>query len=294
MQYKYDVSVIIPAYNQEHFIEETIKSVLSQEFNGRYEVLISDDGSIDKTWDIIQKYSTLPNIKLNKLNINSGYWKSYNWLINNAEGKYIAYIDGDDLWYKYKLQNAFDLLEADLKCALVFSKSDVETLDGRIYRNFVNKNLSSLKITKDFLLRHRALFGNSTKVFRAECKEQLVNGLRDWRTYDYWQHLRCLEYGYARVTSDQEEALYRMHGRAAGKEFDEKILRVYNEILDEGNDYNADINASILVSVFLKLLKRNKIRREELNILKKTVLNFSILKVFEVIFWIWSARLRLK
>ena len=75
MNYKYDISVIIPAFDQEDFITETIESALSQNFSGSYEILISDDCSQDKTWEIIKRYEHLRNLLLYIR------FSSYRWII---------------------------------------------------------------------------------------------------------------------------------------------------------------------------------------------------------------------
>lgn len=98
------VSIITPSYNCEEFIEETIKSVISQTYQN-WELLITDDCSTDRTQEIIKKYCALDKrIKLFILSKNSGAGIARNNSIDESSGKYMAFLDSDDLWLPYKLE----------------------------------------------------------------------------------------------------------------------------------------------------------------------------------------------
>ncbi|GLC29725.1 glycosyltransferase family 2 protein [Clostridium omnivorum] len=103
------ISVIIPAYNCEEFIEDTINSVLSQTYKN-IEIIVVDDGSKDKTSELIKAMSEMnPSIKY-FYQSNSGVSMTRNKAINESKGEYVAFIDGDDLWYDTKLQKQVDKL----------------------------------------------------------------------------------------------------------------------------------------------------------------------------------------
>lgn len=105
------VSIITPLYNSEKFIEETIKSVLNQTYNN-WEMLIVDDCSTDSGVEIVEKYQKKDNrIKLLKNNMNVGVSKTRNKAINLSKGKYIAFLDSDDLWRKNKLEKQIGFME---------------------------------------------------------------------------------------------------------------------------------------------------------------------------------------
>ena len=98
------VSIITPSYNSSKYIHETITSVLSQTYMN-WEMIIVDDFSTDNSTSIIQKaLLTDSRIKLIKLKRNSGPAVARNKAIEVASGKYIAFLDSDDLWYKDKLE----------------------------------------------------------------------------------------------------------------------------------------------------------------------------------------------
>lgn len=90
------VSVIIPAFNAERFIAETIRSVIAQTY-AQWELLIIDDGSTDKTREIITSYLSDPRIKY-IFQANAGVSAARNKGIEMANGYYLAFLDADDLW----------------------------------------------------------------------------------------------------------------------------------------------------------------------------------------------------
>ena len=103
------VSIVTPLYNAAPYIEETIRSVLSQSF-ADWEYIIVDDDSTDEGPDIIRRMAREePRIKFISLPINSGAGMSRNEGIKASRGKYIAFLDSDDAWEPDKLarQTAF-------------------------------------------------------------------------------------------------------------------------------------------------------------------------------------------
>lgn len=110
------VSVIMLAYNHEPFIEQALNSVLEQETNFPYEILIGDDSSTDKTSKIIEEYANRYPEKITALNRpqNLGATRNLFDLITRAQGEYIAYLECDDYWTdKSKLQKQFCFLESN-------------------------------------------------------------------------------------------------------------------------------------------------------------------------------------
>jgi len=100
--YDIKISVIIPTYNREKLIVDSIKSVLNQTYKN-LEVIIIDDGSEDNTKQVINKIQD-NRIKYIKLEKNGGAGKARNIGIKNAVGQYISFQDSDDILYPYKLE----------------------------------------------------------------------------------------------------------------------------------------------------------------------------------------------
>lgn len=106
------MSVITPLFNSENYISETINSVINQTYQN-WELLLIDDGSTDKTVEIVTNFMAKnPNIKLLKNDINLGAAISRNKGIDAAQGDYIAFLDADDIWKPEKLQVQIKFMQA--------------------------------------------------------------------------------------------------------------------------------------------------------------------------------------
>lgn len=96
------VSIIVPVFNAEKFLKETINSVLNQTYEN-WELLLVNDKSTDKSTDIIKSFKD-KRIKLIELKQNSGAAVARNTGIKAARGSFICFIDSDDLWKKTKIE----------------------------------------------------------------------------------------------------------------------------------------------------------------------------------------------
>jgi glycosyltransferase involved in cell wall biosynthesis len=108
------ISVLMPAYNVEKYVAESINSIINQSFQD-FELIIIDDYSTDKTWNILQSYIKSLNdkrISLFRNEINLGISRTRNKLIQKARGKYIAWQDADDISLPYRLENQFKFMES--------------------------------------------------------------------------------------------------------------------------------------------------------------------------------------
>ena len=124
------VSIVMPAYNAQDYIQEAIQSVLQQTYT-EWELLVIDDASSDRTAEIVnqlvRKDSRVHYIK-NKANI--GAAESRNRGVELAEGQWIAFLDSDDCWHPDKLKRQLDLAEKH-RAEFVFSGSAFMNKDGR-------------------------------------------------------------------------------------------------------------------------------------------------------------------
>lgn len=104
------VSIITPCYNSSKYIAQMMDSVLAQTYPN-WELLITDDCSTDNSKEIITRYANKdPRIKLFQLPQNSGAGVARNNSIKNAQGRYIAFLDSDDLWECEKLERQIAFL----------------------------------------------------------------------------------------------------------------------------------------------------------------------------------------
>lgn len=121
------VSIITPAYNSSKFIQETIDSIQSQTFSD-WEHIIVDDCSQDETVEIVQKQKD-SRIRLITLPQNAGAAVARNTGLRIAQGRYIAFLDSDDLWVPHKLETQLNFMRKK-DVAFSFSKYRVVREDG--------------------------------------------------------------------------------------------------------------------------------------------------------------------
>lgn len=103
------VSIIMPLYNCAKFVEESIQSILEQTYSN-WELIIVDDCSIDNGASIVKQYED-ERICLIILKVNGGAAIARNIAIEKASGRYIAFLDADDLWHKEKLSKQISFMQ---------------------------------------------------------------------------------------------------------------------------------------------------------------------------------------
>jgi glycosyltransferase involved in cell wall biosynthesis len=110
-----EFSIIIPLYNKERSIKSTVESVLNQSFT-EFELIIVNDGSTDKSLETVQKIEDSRIVIINKPN--GGVSSARNRGIVEAKYEYIAFLDGDDIWYPNALEEYKLLIENFDKCSV--------------------------------------------------------------------------------------------------------------------------------------------------------------------------------
>jgi glycosyltransferase involved in cell wall biosynthesis len=210
------VSVIVPAYNADKFIAQTLESVLSQTYQN-IEVLVVDDGSTDTTPEIVKDFAK----KDSRVNLlqqsNSGVAVARNLAYLHSKGEYIAPIDADDIWYPQNLEKQVELLtKSEPLVGVVYSWSvdinEAGLLTGGFYNSTIEGEVHDALVYKYFIgnasssLIRRACF---EKVGGYNCKLKLENaqGCEDWelhlRIAQYYQFKVVPEYlvGYRQIAS---------------------------------------------------------------------------------------------
>lgn len=105
------VSIITPSWNCGRFVEETIQSILSQTYSN-WELLFQDDCSTDKTKEIVAKYAAIDSRIKYECNVqNSGAAITRNNALRRAKGKWIAFLDSDDIWLPDKLEKQIKFMQ---------------------------------------------------------------------------------------------------------------------------------------------------------------------------------------
>lgn len=103
------VSIVMPSYNTARYIEDSIRSVLNQSYTN-WELIIIDDCSTDNTDNVVSQFNDR-RIKYYKNKKNSGAAVSRNKALANAKGKWIAFLDSDDIWFPEKLEKQIAFME---------------------------------------------------------------------------------------------------------------------------------------------------------------------------------------
>lgn len=127
------ISIIIPTFNCAKYLQEALQSILNQS-DTDYEVILVDDGSIDNTREVIRPY--LSNIQY-IYQENRGPASARNNGIKAARGEYIAFLDGDDRWYPFKLEMQKKCLDQFKDIGLVFSDFSAFRENQILYHSYV-------------------------------------------------------------------------------------------------------------------------------------------------------------
>ena len=191
------VSVIIPAFNAETYIRRTINSVLGQTYK-RIEVLVVDDGSTDRTSEIVESIAEKDSRIFLIQQQNAGVADARNLAIQEAKGEFIANIDADDIWYPENIEKQMEqMLLAGPTVGVVYAWSVVidenDLLTGEFLSSYMEGEVYRGLIYKYFVgnasasLIRRACF-DKVGVYNAEFKKLNAQGCEDWDL-----HLRIAE-----------------------------------------------------------------------------------------------------
>ncbi len=154
------VSVVMPVYNGEKYIQKAVDSVLAQEVS--LELIVIDDGSTDRTEEVLEKYKNYEEIRFLKNKKNTGVSGSRNRGVKEARGTYVAFLDADDWWEKDKLKKQIALLEKN-GCVLCSTGRELVQPDGESAGKYIPVKE---KITYRELLKHNSINCSSVLVRR--------------------------------------------------------------------------------------------------------------------------------
>jgi glycosyltransferase involved in cell wall biosynthesis len=163
------VSVIIPVYNVEAFIAEALESVLQQTFRD-FEVIVVDDESPDGSVEIIKQYSD-PRIRLIHQK-NRGLAGARNAGIRAARGKYLAFLDSDDVWRPEKLERHVKHLEFSPGIGVSYSRSEFMDERGQPLGTYIMSALNN--ITAQEILLTNPVGNGSAPVIRREVLDEIA------------------------------------------------------------------------------------------------------------------------
>lgn len=156
------VSVIMPSYNTASYIFDSIKSVLAQTYSN-WELIIVDDCSTDNTDAIVAKFLSDKRIRYYKNPYNSGAAQSRNRALREAKGRYIAFLDSDDLWLPEKLEKQIRFMQ---KNGFYFTYSCYEEIDEK--NKLLGIKVSGPKVITEFGMYNFCYPGCLTVIYDAQ------------------------------------------------------------------------------------------------------------------------------
>lgn len=203
------VSIVMPVHNAERYLEEAIRSVMTQTYP-HWELLVIDDASTDRSMDIASALAAEDaRIKIHKNPAPTGYPATpRNMAVELAKGRYIAFLDSDDVWLPGKLEHQLPFFNESEKIGVVFS--NYEKIDEESERD--NRVIKARKITDYNKLLLGNVIGNVTAVY---------DTLRVGKAYfnkvhheDYAMWLSILKRGFVARNTGAVMALYRVTGNS--------------------------------------------------------------------------------
>ena len=240
------VSIITPSYNSSQFIEECVSSVLSQTYQ-HWEMIIVDDYSEDNTRFIISEIADKDKrIKSIFLEKNVGAAETRNVAIRQAKGKYIAFLDSDDLWDSHKLEKQISFMEKK-DIAFSFSTYQFMSEDGKKFENVIK---APQKMTYHSYLKNTIIGCLTVIIDREKVGDFEMSNIRSSHDMALW--LLIMKRGFSAYGLDDNLAKYRVVSSSntankikAAKEVwnvyrkVEKLNIVYSTICFIGYTFNA-------------------------------------------------------
>ncbi|MGL4503388.1 MAG: glycosyltransferase [Planktothrix sp.] len=246
------ISVIIPAYNSENTIQETIESVLNQTFQD-LELIVINDGSVDKTLEVISSFSDA-RIQVFSYS-NSGAQKSRNRGISHASGEYLSFLDSDDMWEPEKLEFQLKALQENSEAAVAYSWTNWIDESGKFLRrgSYISKtgDIFANLLLVDFIEN------GSNPLIRANAMaevgyfdESLVGG-QDW---DMWLRLAAR---YPFVAVPYPHILYRQSANSWSSNVERQesgFLQVIEKALNQESQRVSHLKNHIIANRYKCLL----------------------------------------
>lgn len=212
------ISIVMPVYNAEKYIEKTMESILNQTC-GNWELICVDDCSTDRSMEILEKY-TDERIHLYKNERNSGPAYTRNHGIQKASGRYLAYQDADDLWDADKLEKQLAYMKRT-GCAFSFTGYEFAGEDG--IRNGKVVHVPA-EVDYHYALKHTTISTITVIFDRMQIPDDILYMPLDARGEDTATWWKILRHGYTAYGIDEPLSVYR---RYAGSRSSNKLSAVY-------------------------------------------------------------------
>ncbi|MEK6348906.1 MAG: glycosyltransferase family A protein [Burkholderia sp.] len=206
------ISVVVLCYNLERYIGPCLDSILSQQVDVPFEIVIGDDGSVDGSRAIIEAYRARhPDIvKLVAHDTNVGYSRNLADVMAQATGEYIATIDGDDMALPGKLACQYAFLDTQREFGMVAHRMrTIDAVSGEPCE-FVLARDKPAVFDAEYLIEHGPFFLNSSVMFRGALRRRHPVDLELKVVADVANLVQCL-HGSRAAYLDQELGVYRVN-----------------------------------------------------------------------------------
>lgn len=235
------VSIITPLHNSEQFISKTIESVIAQTYPD-WEMIIVDDCSTDQSSEIVKSYiASDDRIKYFKTSFQSGSPTiPRNIGIEKSNGRYIAFLDSDDLWEQNKLETQIALFE-DHSVVIVFSNYEKINEDG-VQNNRIIK--ATIEVDYKKLLKGNVI-ACCTCVYDSFKIGKLYFNHQGHEDYALW--LQILKKGYIAKNTGLVSAKYRVRKESISSNKYKVIFWIYNI-------YRKNEKISLVKSIYLSII----------------------------------------
>jgi glycosyltransferase involved in cell wall biosynthesis len=167
---KIKVTVCVVTYNQEKYIRQCLQSIVDQVTEFYFEVIVADDCSTDGTQAIVKEFADRYQDVVTPIfqEENIGAFKNFVYVHNQANGEYVAHIDGDDFMLPDKLRIQVEELDKNPDCSICVHAMKHFDQRNQRYRKLRPKNIPR-KSDISFLLMNLPFFSHSSKMYRAVC-----------------------------------------------------------------------------------------------------------------------------
>jgi glycosyltransferase involved in cell wall biosynthesis len=168
------VSVIIPVFNAEKYLVASLESILRQSYR-ELEILICDDASTDQSLRVLQSFND-PRIKMVRNEVNRGYLRTINLLLEMSTGDYIAFHDADDVSHMNRIASQIEFLNTHPDVALVGTNFNMIDEKGKVVHEHKNQMTDPSQIKS--VLMNRNIFQKPSILFRRQVFEK-IGGFRE-------------------------------------------------------------------------------------------------------------------
>ena len=218
------ISIVIPTYNHADFLKRALTSIIKQNYED-WEVIIIDNHSNDHTEEVVYSFEN-PKIRFFKIHNNGVIGLSRNYGIDKASGKWIAFMDSDDIWYPSRLSVCSEFYGEDKYKIDVISTNELMVFSGINKQKVLRHGPASENMYRDMLLYGNRLSPSATIVSKSfltknNLKFSEAIELATVEDYDFWLQLALNKASFLFLPSVQGE--YTIHGKNESNQIDKHV-----------------------------------------------------------------------